>query len=239
MKPPSPAAATAAATATGASSPPGPPPLWEQYRARLDAFREAKVNYDPARAHEYTAESGWRIDDYEADLPPEEPGPPAPGSSWERACAVVRDYQFPPPDLVTGIYAPDGPLEGRKMLIRAGFLGFTFWFGVEIGGVVDEERPLPDNAGAERVWGYHYRTLEGHFEKGEITFTVHKYLSTGRVVFRVHAYSQPDHIQNFFYRIGFKLFGRTLQRRFARQSLARIKTLVAAQAAPPATPVTG
>ena len=208
---------------------PAPPPLWEQYRARLDAFREARVNYDPARAHEYTAESGWRIDDYETDLPPEAPGPPVPDGSFARACAVVRDYKFPPPDLVTGIYAPDGPLEGRRMLIRARFLGFTFWFGVEVGGVVDEERPLPDGEGAERVWGYHYRTLEGHFEKGEITFTVHKYLRTGRVVFRVHAYSQPDHIGNVFYRIGFRLFGRSLQRRFARQSLARIKELVTQQ----------
>lgn len=152
---------------------------------------------------------------------------PVPDGTWERACAVVRDYRFPPPDLVTGIFAPEGPLEGRRMLIRAGFLGFTFWFGVEIGGVVDEERTLPDGAGKERVWGYHYRTLEGHFEKGEITFTVHKYLRTGRVVFRVHAYSQPDHIRNPFYRLGFKLFGRMLQRRFARESLARMRMLVA------------
>ena len=205
------------------------PPLWEQYHARLAAFREAKINFDPARAHEYTAQNGWRIDDYETDLPSESPGPPTPGGSWERACAVVRDYKFPPPDLVTGIFAPEGPLEGRRMLIRAGFLGFTFWFGVEVGGVVDEERPLPDGEGTEHVWGYHYRTLEGHFEKGEITFTVHKYQRTGRVVFRIHAYSQPDHIRNPFYRLGFKLFGRQLQRRFAKESLARMRTLVAAR----------
>lgn len=208
-----------------------PPPLWEQHRARLDAFREAKVNYDPGRAHEYTAASGWRIDDYETDLPAEAPGPPAPGGPWERACAVVRNYQFPPPDLVTGIFAPDGPLDGRRMLIQARFLRFTFWFGVEIGGVVDEERPLPDGAGTERVWGYHYRTLEGHFEKGEITFTVHKYLASGRIVFRVHAYSQPDHIRNPLYRLGFRVFGRALQRRFARQSLARLRALVGAPTA--------
>jgi Domain of unknown function (DUF1990) len=208
------------------------PPLWEQYRARLDAFREAKVNYDPERAHEYTADTGWRIDDYETDLPAEAPGPPVPGGAWERACAVVRDYRFPPPDLVTGIFVPDGPLEGRRMLIKAQFLGFTFWFGVEIGGVVDEERPLPDGNGTERIWGYHYRTLEGHFEKGEITFTVHKHLATGRVLFRVHAYSQPDRIHNLFYRIGFKLFGRALQRRFANESLRRMRALVAAPAAP-------
>lgn len=232
-----------------------PPSLWEQHRARLDAFGTAKVNYDPTRASEYTAEAGWRIDDYETDLPAEPPGPPVPDGSFVRACAVVRDYRFPPPDLVTGIFAPDGPLDGRRMLIRARFLGFTFWFGVEVGGVVDEERPVTDPTGAtagttdpaacERVWGYHYRTLEGHFEKGEITFTVHKHLGTGRVVFRVHAYSQPDRIRNPFYRLGFKLFGRMLQRRFAHESLARMQELVReplpqasspASASTPATP---
>ncbi len=219
------------------ATPAAPPPLWEQHRARLEAFREAKVNFDPSRAHEYTAESGWRIDDYETDLPTEAPGPPVPGGPWERARTVVQDYLFPPPDLVTGIFAPDGPLDGRRMLIQARFLGFTFWFGVEIGGIVDEERALPDGNGHERVWGYHYRTLEGHFEKGEITFTVHKYLTTGRVVFRVHAYSQPDRIRNPFYRLGFKLFGRTLQRRFAEQSLARMRTLVATEPALKSAPV--
>ena len=204
------------------------PAPWEQHRAQLEAFRKAKVNYDPNRVHEYTATTGWRIDDYETDLPSEPPGPPVAGGSWEAACEVVREYRFPPPDLVTGIFVPDQPLHERVMLIRGQFLGFTFWFGVQIGGVTDETRESPD-VGPERVWGYHYRTLEGHFEKGQIDFTVHKHLRTGRVLFRVHAYSQPDHIRNIFYRIGFKLFGRMLQRKFARESLRRIRELVEAK----------
>ena len=92
---------------------------------------------------------------------------------------------------------------------------------------MDEQRPNPETGEPEQVWGYSYRTLSGHFEKGQITFTVHKGLTMGHVTFRVHAYSQPDHIQNPFYRLGFKLFGRTLQRRFAQQSLARMRMLVA------------
>lgn len=216
-------------------TPPGPPPLWEQYRARLDAYRAAKVNYDydPARVHEYTAATGWRLDDYAADLPSEAPGPPVPGGTWERARVVLTAYQFPPPDLLTGIFPPDQPLADRVMLLRAQFLGFSFWFGVRVSGVIDEER-TPDKASApaaERVWGYSYHTLAGHFEKGEITFSVHKTLATGKVTVRIHAYSQPDRIANPFYRLGFRLFGRMLQRRFARESLRRIQQQVAARAA--------
>ncbi|KAA9332058.1 DUF1990 domain-containing protein [Hymenobacter busanensis] len=203
------------------------PPLWEQYRAQLEAFSKAKVNYDLARVDEYTAEAGWRLDDYGTELPAEPPGPPLPDGSWAAAKQVLLNYSFPPPDLITGIFVPDQPLAERVMLLRAQFLGFTFWFGVRIGGVVDETRTTPD--GPEQVWGYNYRTLEGHFEKGEITFTVHKQERTGRVLFRVKAYSQPDRIRNPFYRIGFKLFGRTLQRKFARESLRRLKQLVVEQ----------
>jgi uncharacterized protein (UPF0548 family) len=85
------------------------------------------------------------------------------------------------------------------------------------------------------VWGYGYRTLEGHFEKGQINFSVHKNLTTGAVHFRIQAMSQPGHIRNPFYWVGFKLFGRGLQRRFAHQSLARMRQLVAEETARPQT----
>lgn len=197
---------------------------WQQYRQQLDAYAQAKVNYDLDRTHEYTTATGWQLDDYGTDLPAEPPGPPVPGGSWESAREVLLNYTFPPPDLITGIFVPEQPLAERVMLLRGRFLFFTFWFGVRVGGVTDEQRPTPD--GPEQVWGYNYRTLEGHFEKGEITFTVHKNLQTGRVQFRVKAYSQPDRIQNLFYRIGFKIFGRMLQRKFARESLRRMREQV-------------
>ena len=201
------------------------PQPWEVQKARLEAFGKAKVNFDLERTSEYTAENGWRIDDYETELPAEAPGPPAPGGSWQAAQQILRAYTFPPSDLITGIFVPDAPLEDRTMVLRAQFLFFTFWFGVRIGGVTDEARKLPDG-GQEQVWGYNYRTLEGHFERGQIEFTVHKNLGTGRVTFHIHAFSQPGRIRNPFYWFGFKLFGRMLQRRFAHQSLERMRAQV-------------
>ena len=206
------------------------PPLWEQYQARLANYENAKVNYDFARQSEYTSATGWRLDDYATDLPAEAPGPPEAHGVFAAAQDVLRRYAFPPPNLITGIFKPDGPLENRVMLLRAHFLLFSFWFGVRVSEVTDEAaRATPD--GPERVWGYGYRTLEGHFERGQIDFTIHKNLTTGAVQFRIHAVSQHGRIRNPFYWLGFKLFGRMLQRRFAHESLARMRQLVAAAVA--------
>ena len=216
------------------------PPAWEQYRARIDSYANAQVNYDFARQNEYTSATGWRIDDYATDLPAEAPGPPEPAGSFAAAQDVLRRYAFPPPDLITGYFDPSMSLEKRVMVLRAHFLVFNFYFGVRVSEVTDEAaRATPD--GPERVWGYGYRTLEGHFEKGQIDFTIHKNITTGAVQFRIHAVSQPGQIRNPFYWVGFKLFGRILQRKFARESLRRMRELVAASLAGqplPAQPLT-
>ena len=204
---------------------PEPAPLYEQHQARLAAYAQAGYNFDLTRTADYTRATGWNVDDYETELPPEAPGPPEPQGAWAAAGQVLRNYTFPPPNLITGIFVPDQPLEQRVMVLRGQFLGFSFWFGVRIGGVTDEVRTLPDG-GQEQVWGYNYRTLEGHFERGEISFFVHKNLTTGRVVFRIHALSQTGRIRNPLYWLGFKLFGRMLQKRFSRQSMQRLKAQV-------------
>lgn len=202
-----------------------PPPLYELQKKRLDSYADAGYNFDLDRTHEYTPENGWRVDDYETELPAEMPGPPESHGSWAAAREVLRNYTFPPPDLITGIFLPDQPLEKRVMVLRGRFLLFTFWFGVRIGGVTDERRTL-ENGQQEQVWGYNYRTLQGHFERGQIDFTVHKNLTTGRVLFHIHAFSQTGRISNPFYWLGFKLFGRMLQKKFSRQSLRRLRAQV-------------
>lgn len=199
--------------------------LTARQQARLAAYTDTGYNFDPERLADYTAATGWRVDDYETELPPEAPGPPAAHGSWAAAREVLRRYSFPPPGLISGIFLPDQPLAQRVMVLQARFLGFSFWFGVRIGGVTDEVRQLSDG-GQEQVWGYNYRTLEGHFERGQIEFMVHKNLRTGHVWCHIHAVSQTGRIRNPFYWIGFRLFGRPLQVRFSRQSLQRLKAQV-------------
>ena len=201
------------------------PPLHELQKARLEAYAKARDSFDAERLSECTTATGWHIDDYEQELPGEAPGPPEPQGPFRAAQQVLRNYSFPPPGLITGIFEPDTPLEQRVMVLRGRFLFFTFWFGVRVSGVIDEVRTTPDGL-EEAVWGYNYRTLEGHFEQGQIEFTVHKQLGTGRVIMKIHSVSKTGHIANPFYRLGFRLFGRMLQRRFAQGSLARTREQV-------------
>ncbi|MEO0560410.1 MAG: DUF1990 domain-containing protein [Bacteroidota bacterium] len=196
---------------------------WRVYQDRLDAIRSASVNFDREAHHERTVENGWSIDRHEVELPSEPSGPPRADGPWEIACDLVRAYAFPDPSLIRGIFSPEVPIAGRPMLLKARFLGFTFWFGVRLTEEVDTIRET--ETGPVRVWGYGYYTLEGHFERGQIEFEVRKDMKSGRVSFHIEAVSQPDRISNPFYRIGFKLFGRRLQLRFARTALKRMQRL--------------
>lgn len=136
----------------------------------------------------------------------------------------MEAYRFPDPNLIQGHYDPEAPLEGRSMLLRGRFLGLEFPFGVRISRTFEETRDTPK--GPLRVWGYSYRTLEHHFERGQITFMVGKYMDSGRVIFRIHSNSQRAHIPNPLYRAGFWLFGRSLQARFTRTALSRTRDYV-------------
>ena len=212
-------------------------PLWERYRERWAHYLQSGYNFDPAELDTTNAAAGWRRDHHAIDLPAEAPGPAEPAGSFAAAQQVLREYAFPPPSLLVGIYEPGAPLAGRLMLLRGYFLGFTFWFGVRVGPVLDAPS-MPSAQGPEQVWGYGYRTLQGHFERGQIDFTVRKNLQTGAVQFHIDAVSQKGTIRNPFYWLGFRIFGRTLQRRFARQSLARMRGLVLEMLAEPQTMLT-
>ena len=200
-------------------------PLWEQYSSEFERWRSIELNFDPSKQEEFTQANGWYIDDYQIGLPSEPPGEPVKNGAWEIAKVIINNYEFPDPDLISGIFVPDQPLNERLMIVKAHFLFFTFVLGVKISRVIDELRD-GGKRGQARVWGYSYSTLTGHFESGEITFEVWKFLETGEVEFRIHAYSKPAHIANPFYQFGFRIFGRSLQRRFGASSLERMQRLV-------------
>ena len=197
-------------------------------RRALAALRDKTFNFDPDQADHFTTTNGWHVDDYLQPLPPEPPGPPVPGGSFEVAQQLMRDYEFADPAIVRAVYTTDSPLERRDMLLEGRFYGLRFHFGVRVGGLVDEElaadgRPL-------RRWGWSYRTLQGHLEMGQMDYEVRKWLDNGEVEFRIHAFSRPAHIPNPVIRLGFRLFGRRVQRRFARHACQRMARLTAARA---------
>ena len=193
-----------------------------RYMARLKALERLDVNYRLENRSEVSEANGWRIDSYEADLPPEPPGKPIDGGSFAHARAIINSYSFVDPGLIRGYFDPEAPLLGRVMLLKVRvFLIFRFDFGVRVNKVIDEVSE------DEYVGGFGYQTLQGHFEMGEIAFTVAKRKDTGKVFFRINAYSKLGHIENVIYRIGAFLFARRLQIRFARYALKQVQQMVA------------
>ncbi len=201
-----------------------PTAIDDALRARLAAISQLEATIDLTQRDQYLTEAGWNIDAREIALVPEQAGPPETNGSFATAVSILRDYRFTPQRLITGRFDPDVPLETRPMLLSARFLWMRFELGVRVHRVIDETRR--GAMGDETVWGYSYHTLAGHLERGEITFEVVKHLATGKVDFRIHSLSQTGHIANWFYRYGFRLVGRRLQRKFAVESLHNMKQMV-------------
>lgn len=200
--------------------------LGDATRRALDELHDKGLNFDLERRGDFTPENGWHVDDYRQPLPPEPPGRPLPDGSWQTARRLIRDYAFADPSIIRAIYYPDRPLEQRDMLLEGRFLGFRFHFGCRVGGVNDEIRTI--DARQVQVWGWNYRTLQGHLEMGQMDYEVWKWLDSGTVEFRIHVVSKPADIPDPVVRLGFRVFGRAMQRRFARHACRRMAQLTTA-----------
>lgn len=215
----------------------------------LHALAERRVNYGPLPEGRLpTWNARWHVDSLRHQLACEPPGEPVRGGAWDAACRLVRDYQFAEPGILRAIYRRDAALLGRDMLLEGRFAGLRFDMGVRVTSVIDETRGVGEGAGegagvgagapgdgALRVWGWAYRTLEGHLEQGELTYEVVKRLRTGHVEFRIHGYSRRAPLANPLLRTGFAAFGRVTQHRFYRGSARRLHRLLQAElgGAPP------
>lgn len=210
-------------------------PVSERVRRELDQLEHKDFNFDVGRQHEFTRANGWDVDDYCQELPPETPGPPLEAGSWEACRRLMATYEFADPSILRAAYRPDTPLEGRNLLAEGRFYGLRFLLGLRIGGVVDTTSKIDDRE--VRRWGWNYRTLQGHLEMGQMDYEVWKWQDSGQVEFRIHAFSKPADIPNPIVRLGFALFGRVMQRRFARRALQRMDRLVRSELVAQATGV--
>ncbi|MDQ6605312.1 MAG: DUF1990 domain-containing protein [Actinomycetota bacterium] len=192
-----------------------------QIRRRLQALAGKPINFDLACVRASALPEGWALDDRCQPLPGEPPGAPVPGGSWEIARRLIRGYEFADPSVVRAYYDPDAPLAGRNMLLRLRALGrVDIYVGVRVGEVFDETRSFGSRSA--RVWGWNYRTLEGHVEMGQMAWEVWKWLDSGEVEFRVHAVSRRASIRNPIVWLGFRLFGAHERRVFLHSTNRRM-----------------
>lgn len=171
---------------------------------RLAGLARKPLNFDLAELADASPRTGWTTTDLCQPLPGEPPGMPLPGGSWQIARWLMSGYEFADPSIVRAYYDADIPLERRNMLLRLQALGVAHLFvGVRVGEVYERTREFSGRHA--RVWGWNYRTLEGHVEIGQMDWEVWKWLDDGHVEFRVHAVSRPARIPNPIVRLGFHL----------------------------------
>jgi uncharacterized protein (UPF0548 family) len=171
---------------------------------RLAELARKPLNFDLTEIANASACTGWTTTDLCQPLPGEPPGMPLAAGSWEVARWLMSGYEFADPSIVRAYYDADIPLERRNMLLRLQALGVAHLFvGVRVGEVYERTRELGGRDA--RVWGWNYRTLEGHVEIGQMDWEVWKWLDDGHVEFRVHAVSRPARIPNPIVRLGFHL----------------------------------
>jgi uncharacterized protein (UPF0548 family) len=211
-------------------------------RRALAELRNRDLNFD-LRSFQALSEGGpWHVDDYCRELPAEPPGPPVSGGSFLIAQRLMSDYEFADPALVRALYDPNEPLQGRNMLLEIRFWMLRFRVGVRIDELYDKTKKI---GGRQiRVWGWAYRTLEGHLERGQMDYEIWKWEDTGQVEFRIHAVSDVAEIRNPFVYLGFRLLGRRQQIRFARacgERMVRFTTAILerGEAAGPTPTMTG
>lgn len=160
----------------------------------------------------------------------EAPGPPEPDGLVETASRLVNSYQFSDPRILRAAFHPDA-LSGRDMLLEGRFLFLRFVLGVRVTTLHDDQRHGPN--GPEQVVGWSYQTLQGHLEQGRLTYDIAKEVDSGRVEFRILAYSRQAPIPNPVLRLGFRLFGRGIQKRFYYHALRRLTEQLHDPPAPP------
>lgn len=192
----------------------------EEYRT----LHDRPPNFRPMDYAWAAAHPGWHVDHRRTPLPVEPPGPPIPGGPFSVARRVLVDYEFADPALVRAVYDGAAPLEGRDMLLEGRFLWLRFAMPVRVGGVVDGPEQW-DGRPAHR-FGWHYRTLAGHLERGQMDYDLLKWADTGEVEVRIRAYSQRGDIDNPVVQLGFALFGRWMQMRFHDRAAERLRALV-------------
>ena len=190
------------------------------HRAALERLKARDLNFDPRDLPRLRHDSDWYVDHYRVRLPPEPPGEPSVGGSWSVARELSAAYEFVDPTLVRAYYDPSEPFEGRTMLLEVRFWGLRIYAGVRIGGDYDEYRMQGRRRARVCIWNY--QTLVGHFEEGQIDYEVRKWLDNGEVEFRIDAVSRRTNSGDPLVDLGFLFFGRSRQRRFARNACERM-----------------
>jgi uncharacterized protein (UPF0548 family) len=124
-------------------------------------------------------------DAYEREVAREPSGEPLPDGPFRRVALAILSYRIFPPEVVTGVLRR-APVEvGDTVGIRYHWGPIDLFFAARVIERFDER------AGDQWRAGFTYRTLVGHPELGEETFSVAKDLRSGVVIAALRSWSRP------------------------------------------------
>jgi Domain of unknown function (DUF1990) len=160
---------------------------------------------------------GDNRDVYEAVVATEAPGPPEPDGPFRLLAREILGFRIFPPELATGLLRREPVETGDTVGISYHFLpGIDLFFASRVIDLFD--RPEGN------LWktGFTYRTLRGHPETGEETFSVEKKLATGGVSVALRSWSRPGLLLSRL----LKRFTRRQQIRAGRAALEHLGRVV-------------
>jgi uncharacterized protein (UPF0548 family) len=170
---------------------------------------------------------GDRQDVYEREVGVEALGAPEPDGIHRRAAAAILRYDIFPPQLVLPVLRGAPVRVGDAVGIRFHLVpGIDLFFAARVTACFDEEKGC--------VWrtGFTYRTLIGHPEFGEETFSVEKDMASGRVIVALRSWSRPGTVLALL----LPPWVRRQQVRASRAALAHMAETAKPQSATPAAP---
>jgi uncharacterized protein (UPF0548 family) len=192
-----------------------PAPFLRSLRGRSVNFRREEVD------------DSWHHDRHRVTLGREAVGDPEPDGLWQTACRLVTAYEMADPRRIRAVYDPSAPLRGRDMVLEGRFWRLRYYMGVRITDVIDERD------GDEHCWGWAYETLEGHLERGRMSYEVLKDRRSGEVDLRIEAYSEGAPTLGPVTGLGWAIFGRRTQLDFYRECGRRLTRLAQARRGDP------
>ena len=141
------------------------------------------------RAASLKVEQGPRPKDncdcFEREVAKEALGAPEQGGPHQRVAKSIMAYEIFPPEVVSPVLHRSPIQVGDTVGILFHFLpGVDLFCGAIVLECFDEER--------DEIWrtGFKYRTLSGHPELGEETFSVEKNMNTGTVIVALRSWSR-------------------------------------------------
>jgi uncharacterized protein (UPF0548 family) len=193
-----------------------PEPALRSQRAAL-ASRAASRAADPPTGTEPAAT--WTAERVRAPLGHEPPGLPLPDGLFARARRALQEYRFADPRITRGHFDPASPLLGRDILVEVRVLLIHLLVGLRIGAVLDEADEQ------ETRLGIRLDTLQGHILDGAEWIEIAKDHRTGTIWLRIAVRWRPGRLPAWWMGLGLRLFGHTIQARWRRQALRRLRAL--------------